>query len=73
MFASSPAEWPFLLRGVAYWISPDSNAQIFLLGNPILWWTGTLAVPSFLTILAVVLLRRRRLCYDIPEGISSIV
>ncbi|XP_003747576.1 protein O-mannosyltransferase 1 [Galendromus occidentalis] len=67
MFASSPVEWPFLLRGVAYWISPDSNAQIFLLGNPILWWTGSLAVPSFASVLLILLLRRRRMCYDIPE------
>ncbi|XP_022651838.1 protein O-mannosyltransferase 1-like isoform X2 [Varroa destructor] len=73
IFASTPLEWPLLLRGVAYWVSGESNAQIFLLGNPILWWTGSLAVPLYLGLLAGCLLRRRRLCYDIPEDMFRAV
>lgn len=27
MFASEPAEWPFLARSIAYWLSPTSNVS----------------------------------------------
>lgn len=27
MFASEPAEWPLLVRSIAYWLSPSSNVS----------------------------------------------
>ena len=27
MYSSDPLEWPFLTRGVAYWVSRDSNVS----------------------------------------------
>ena len=44
------------------------QAQIHLLGNIAVWYTGTLCVILYCTLLVFYLLRRRRLCYDIPEG-----
>ena len=29
MYSSEPYEWPFLTRGVAYWVSTKSNVSLF--------------------------------------------
>ncbi|CAG0918698.1 unnamed protein product, partial [Notodromas monacha] len=69
MYMSSPLEWPFLTRGIAYWISVESNAQIHLLGNVLVWYTGTFALVLYFLLLVFYLMRRRRNCYDIPEDV----
>jgi len=66
-FASDPTEWPFLTRGIAYFISKDSNAQVHLMGNIVVWYTGSLSVLVYVALLIFYLLRRRRDCYDISE------
>lgn len=68
-YASYPGEWPFLVRGIAYFISKDSNAQVHLIGNIMIWYTGTLSVLAYSVILTMYLLRRRRLCFDVPEDV----
>ncbi|XP_051158347.1 protein O-mannosyltransferase 1 [Leptopilina boulardi] len=68
MYSSGPLEWPFLTRGIAYWISAKSNAQIYLLGNIAVWYTGTIAVIVYSGLLIFYLMRRKRLCYDISEA-----
>ena len=119
-YASDPSEWPFLTRGIAYYISKKSNvsrdfilylldvfmkcryililhivliwyyvnywrnkthsttslvpisiffqAQVHLLGNVVIWYTSSLGVLFYSTLLGFYLLRRRRLCFDISEG-----
>ena len=67
MYSSDPLEWPLLTRGVAYWVSRDSNAQVHLLGNIAVWWSGSVGVLLYSTLLVWYLLRRRRACYDLPE------
>ena len=71
-YASDPLEWPLLTRGIAYFISKESNAQVHLLGNVAVWYAGTASLLAYGALLAVYLLRRRRQCYDIPEGKLSI-
>ncbi|XP_072936902.1 protein O-mannosyltransferase 1 [Epargyreus clarus] len=66
MFASEPADWPLLARSIAYWLSPNSNAQIHLIGNLITWYTGTFSVLFYSTLLALYAIRLRRACYDLP-------
>merc|ERR1712018_378483 len=66
-FASDPTEWPFLTRGIAYYIAKDSNNQVHLMGNIVVWYTGTLCLLLYTSLLVFYLLRRRRLIYDIPE------
>ncbi|ODN04872.1 Protein O-mannosyltransferase 1 [Orchesella cincta] len=67
-YASFPSEWLFLSRGIAYWIGGSgSNAQIHLLGNPVIWLTASVGVLMHLAIVGFYLLRRRRLCFDIDE------
>lgn len=37
-----------------------------------IWYTGTLSVLAYSVILTMYLLRRRRLCFDVPEGNKNI-
>ncbi|QQS26833.1 phospholipid carrier-dependent glycosyltransferase [bacterium] len=34
--------WPVMIKPISYWIQGD--AQIWLVGNPIVWWGGAIAV-----------------------------
>lgn len=41
-YGSSWYSWPFMTRTIFYWVS--ENSRIYLIGNPIVWWTSTLAI-----------------------------
>ncbi|KAK4878938.1 hypothetical protein RN001_007084 [Aquatica leii] len=68
MYSSEPLEWPLMSRGIAYWVANNSNAQIHLLGNIVIWYSATLSLVIYSTLLTFYLLRRRRLCYDLDEA-----
>jgi len=67
MYASDPIDWLTLRRGVAYWVAKDSNAQIHLVGNLLLWLSGTAALAGYAGLVLFYVMRRQRLCYDIPD------
>lgn len=67
MFASDPSEWPLLVRSIAYWLSPNSNAQVHLIGNLITWYTGSICVLLYSIFLALYAIRQRRACTDLPS------
>ena len=67
-FASDPTEWPFLTRGIAYYIAKESNNQVHLMGNIVVWYTGSICLLLYSSLLVFYLLRRRRLIYDMPEA-----
>ncbi|EDV39360.1 uncharacterized protein Dana_GF24536 [Drosophila ananassae] len=67
MFSSQPHEWPLMDKGIAYWLDEKSSAQIFLLGNLVIWYSATFGILIYASLLAFYLIRRRRLCFDIPE------
>ncbi|EZA57599.1 hypothetical protein DMN91_002403 [Ooceraea biroi] len=67
MYSSGPLEWPLMSRGIAYWVSNDSNAQVHLLGNVVIWYSGTVSVMAYSALLLFYLMRRRRNCFDITE------
>lgn len=67
VYSSDPMEWPLMTRGIAYWISPTTNAQIHLIGNLVTWYTATVCLFLYVLIFCFYLLRRQRLVYDIPE------
>jgi len=49
-YSSKFYTWPFLLRPIFYWV--NENQRIYLLGNPILWWSSSFAI-FFLFILVI--------------------
>ncbi|XP_030755009.1 protein O-mannosyltransferase 1 [Sitophilus oryzae] len=67
MYSSNPLEWPLMSRGIAYWVSSSSNAQIHLLGNIVIWYLATFGLLIYSTLLVFYLLRRRREIDDLGE------
>ncbi|TPX53825.1 dolichyl-phosphate-mannose---protein mannosyltransferase [Powellomyces hirtus] len=59
-YSSTPITWPFVLRGISFWERKDGLRQIYLLGNPAVWWpaiTGTVMYAA-MWIMDRLLLRR---------------
>ncbi|KAJ3278129.1 hypothetical protein HK104_002629 [Borealophlyctis nickersoniae] len=59
-YSSTPITWPFVLRGISFWETKEGLRQIYLLGNPIVWWTSIVGTMMFLAmwILDRLLMRR---------------
>ncbi|KAJ6178439.1 hypothetical protein N7519_008900 [Penicillium mononematosum] len=59
---SRPPSWPTLLRGINFW--GKDNRQIYLLGNPLIWWSTTLAIGIYFIFKALSIVRWQRSCGD---------
>jgi dolichyl-phosphate-mannose-protein mannosyltransferase len=55
-------------KTLPYWLDEKSNAQVTLLGNPLLWWMSTASIHVFLVVTTLYLLRQRRQYWDIDTG-----
>lgn len=68
MYSSQPHEWPLLDKGIAYWLDDSSSAQIYLLGNVLIWYVASAGLVLYAALLVFYALRRRRLCFDISAS-----
>ncbi|KAH7309135.1 dolichyl-phosphate-mannose-protein mannosyltransferase 1 [Stachybotrys elegans] len=59
---SRPESWPVLRRGINFW--GKNNTQIYLIGNPIIWWSSTLALGIWVVFKGIAVLRWQRSCND---------
>lgn len=59
---SRPPSWPTLLRGINFW--GRDHRQIYLLGNPLIWWSSTLAICIYVLFKGISILRWQRNCGD---------
>ncbi|KFZ06161.1 hypothetical protein V501_07659 [Pseudogymnoascus sp. VKM F-4519 (FW-2642)] len=55
---SRPMSWPILQRGINFW--GKDHRQIYLIGNPIIWWSSTLGVAIFALFQGIAVLRWQR-------------
>ena len=55
---SRPPSWPWLRRGINFW--GKDNRQVYLLGNPVIWWTSTLGIAVFCLFKGFSILRWQR-------------
>ncbi|KAG4431792.1 hypothetical protein IFR05_012731 [Cadophora sp. M221] len=55
---SRPDSWPILKRGINFW--GKDHRQIYLIGNPVVWWTSTLAVAVYVIFKGLAVLRWQR-------------
>ncbi|CAN8100074.1 unnamed protein product [Discula destructiva] len=55
---SRPGSWPILRRGINFW--GRDHKQVYLMGNPIIWWSSTLAVVLYVLFKGVAVLRWQR-------------
>ncbi|KAF8659868.1 hypothetical protein AX16_001752 [Volvariella volvacea WC 439] len=70
-YASGPINWPFLFSGISFWTDAENHKQIYLIGNPVGWWTSLVGIAVFVGILVADLLARRRAVYAIPDAIRN--
>ncbi|KAI0314327.1 glycosyltransferase family 39 protein [Amylostereum chailletii] len=61
-FDSRPDSWPRLRRGINFWVK--DHRQIYLVGNPLVWWLSTAAVVAYCGIRGLLILRAKRGCRD---------
>ncbi|KAJ4259590.1 Dolichyl-phosphate-mannose--protein mannosyltransferase 1 [Fusarium torreyae] len=59
---SRPESWPILRRGINFW--GRQHTQVYLLGNPIIWWSSSIAVAIWVVFKAIAVLRWQRSCND---------
>src|SRR3989440_6741348 len=55
---SRPPSWPILRRGINFW--GKDHRQIYLIGNPLIWWTSTAAIATYIAFKAFAILRWQR-------------
>ncbi|KAJ8472792.1 hypothetical protein ONZ51_g8290 [Trametes cubensis] len=61
-YDSRPDAWPRLRRGINFWVK--DHRQIYLLGNPIIWWLSTAAVFTYAAVRGCLILRAQRGYHD---------
>ncbi|RKO98086.1 LOW QUALITY PROTEIN: PMT-domain-containing protein [Caulochytrium protostelioides] len=60
-FDSRPVAWPLLNRGISFWAADEPHrGQIYLLGNPILWWLAVLGIVVYVVYEAACILLTQR-------------
>lgn len=55
---SRPPSWPVLRRGINFW--GKDNRQIYLIGNPLIWWSSTAAIALYVAFKGLAVLRWQR-------------
>jgi dolichyl-phosphate-mannose-protein mannosyltransferase len=55
---SRPPSWPLLSRGINFW--GKDHRQIYLIGNPLIWWSSTAAVAIYIVFKGLSVLRWQR-------------
>jgi dolichyl-phosphate-mannose-protein mannosyltransferase len=59
---SRPPSWPILRRGINFW--GKDHRQIYLIGNPLIWWTSTAVIAAYIAFKGLAILRWQRGCGD---------
>ncbi|KAH6887920.1 family 39 glycosyltransferase [Thelonectria olida] len=59
---SRPESWPILRRGINFW--GRHHTQVYLIGNPVIWWSTTIAIAVWALFKGVAILRWQRSCND---------
>jgi dolichyl-phosphate-mannose-protein mannosyltransferase len=70
--ASSPGDWPFLYSGMRMNGWGDYNPKYYLVGNPIIWWSGSVSLLVFVVTLGWYLARFQRRYNDFAPGESVV-
>ncbi|KAM3582441.1 hypothetical protein VKS41_005085 [Umbelopsis sp. WA50703] len=66
-YDSRPNHWPWLRRGINFWGGGDLHRHIYLLGNPLVYWSSTAAIVLYLVSKVATLLLEKR-GYNIEMG-----
>jgi dolichyl-phosphate-mannose-protein mannosyltransferase len=70
--ASHPSQWPFLAVGIRLTKWWDNQVKIYLIGNPAVWWSGSLSLGVFaLTLAYYTILRSRQQQQEQEQDIDA--
>jgi len=64
-YSSQWYSWPYMARTIYYW--NGDGARIYLIGNPIIWWTSSIAILAFLLMILI-----RSLPINIVTGLIAV-
>ena len=59
---SRPESWPLLKRGINFW--GKNHTQVYLLGNPVVWWASSISIVVWVLFKGIAVLRWQRSCGD---------
>ncbi|SPO31467.1 related to dolichyl-phosphate-mannose-protein mannosyltransferase [Ustilago trichophora] len=65
-YDSRPQTWPMLKRGINFWTK--DHRQIYLIGNPIVWWGAILSILAYLSSRGLLMLRAQRGYGDLKDS-----
>lgn len=68
ILASVPTDWPWLHLGLRMCGWGDTQTKYYLIGNPIVWWSGSASLIVGTVVLILYLLRGQRGYLDWREG-----
>ncbi|KZT43999.1 glycosyltransferase family 39 protein [Sistotremastrum suecicum HHB10207 ss-3] len=68
ILASKPFDWPWLHLGLRMCGWGDNQTKYYLLGTPVIWWSGTASLGISLVVFVVYLLRMQRKYVDFAPG-----
>ncbi|KAI9631780.1 putative Dolichyl-phosphate-mannose--protein mannosyltransferase 2 [Dioszegia hungarica] len=57
-YDSRPQSWPWMRRGINFWVK--DNTQVYLIGNPVVWWLSFASIAVYLGIRVLLVLREKR-------------
>lgn len=57
-YGSRPHQWPWMRRGINFWVK--NHRQVYLIGNPIVWWSALVSVLLYAAIRLLLVLRAQR-------------
>lgn len=66
-YDSRPQTWPVLRRGINFWTK--DHRQIYLIGNPFIWWGSLCAIMVYFLARALLMLRAKRGCKDFQDSV----
>lgn len=64
-YDSRPQHWPWMRRGINFWVK--DHHQVYLIGNPIVWWGSTLTIVLYLGLRGLLVLRQKRGYRDLKQ------
>lgn len=69
VYQSRPGQWPLLRRGVNYW--SKQHRQVYLLGNPFVWFVAFAAVLAYTGARVLAVLRMKRGHTDLQHAATA--
>lgn len=62
---SRASEWFFMQRGIRMCSWADDRVKFYMLGNPAVWWTGSVAIISTITLCLIYAMIKQRKAYHL--------